>query len=259
MRSYVGTLYLALILTALATSVLMFLANDSLSSVLASTLERRFPPTSLPPERQVDGILAPGGDFKRFEVAVELAKRFPRAKLLLIAGGETEQARTYAIKHGIPDAQLIIEARSTNTYENARFSALLLDPRPCQRWVLVTSALHMPRAVGTFRKAGFKLLPSPVFHLSYIRQSETLLIAMHEWVGLVSYWFLGRTDAIFPGPSSDEALVPQTSHKPPSDCPGSEKKPTADLAAAPIAPQPDAPSPRARMSGLELPKHSNDR
>jgi hypothetical protein len=59
----------------------------------------------------------------------------------------------------------------------------------------------MPRAVGTFRKAGFDVLPLPVFYPTDIPQRDTLYAAMHEWVGLVSYWFLGRTDAIFPGPS----------------------------------------------------------
>jgi uncharacterized SAM-binding protein YcdF (DUF218 family) len=201
MRSCFRIWHLALIVAALATSVLMFSGKDSLSRMLASALEQRFPPTIFGPEQQVDGIIAPGGGFKRFEVAVELAKRFPRARLLLIVGGEIERARSYAIKHGIPDTQLIIEARSTNTYENARFSAVLLAPRPCQRWVLVTSASHMPRAVGTFRKAGFDVLPLPVFYPTDIPQRDTLYAAMHEWVGLVSYWFLGRTDAIFPGPS----------------------------------------------------------
>jgi hypothetical protein len=66
---------------------------------------------------------------------------------------------------------------------------------------------HMPRAVGTFRKAGFEVLPSPVFHLSDIRQRDTLRIAIHECAGLVSYWFPGRTDAIFPRPSGEDRVA----------------------------------------------------
>jgi uncharacterized SAM-binding protein YcdF (DUF218 family) len=211
-QSRVRAWQLVFIAGALATIVLVFSGGHALSNMLASALEQRFPLVTLGPEQQVDGIIAPGGEFKRFEAAVELARRFPRAKLLLIAGGEIARARTYAIKHGIPDTQLIIEARSTSTYENARFSALLLHPRPWQRWVLVTSASHMPRAVGTFRKAGFNVLPSPVFHPT----DDTLRIAIHEWVGLVSYWLLGWTDAIFPGPRS-EALVSQVTHHASSD------------------------------------------
>jgi uncharacterized SAM-binding protein YcdF (DUF218 family) len=209
MRCSVRIWYLAIVI-ALATSMLLFLGKHPCSSMLYSALEQRFPPTILHAELEVDGIIALGGGFKRFEVAVQLAKRFPRAKLLLITGAQIDQARTYAMKQGIPDAQLMIEARSTNTYENARFSTTLLHPAPRQRWLLVTSAFHMPRAVGTFRKAGFKVLPLPVFHTTDIQRRDTLRIAVHEWLGLVSYWFLGRTDALFPGPGG--------THNAASDC-----------------------------------------
>jgi uncharacterized SAM-binding protein YcdF (DUF218 family) len=214
-RTSTGIWLLALIVAALAISVLLFLGKHALSAMLYLALEQRFPPIALGAEQQVDGIIAPGGDFRRFEIAVNLAKRFPRARLLLITGGQIEQARTYAMKQGIPDTQLMIEARSKSTYENARFSATLLHPHPCQRWVLVTSASHMPRAVGTFRKAGFKVLPWPVFHT--IRQRDTLGIAIHEWLGLVAYWFLGRTDALFTGPDGGP-LVSHTRHDAESDC-----------------------------------------
>jgi uncharacterized SAM-binding protein YcdF (DUF218 family) len=217
MRSSVRIWHLALIVTALATSVLLVSDKHALSSMPYLALEQRFPPIILGAQQQVDGIIALGGDFKRFEVAVELAKRFPRARLLLITGAQYEQARTYAMRQGIPNTQLMIEAQSTSTYENAQFSTTLLLPRPCQRWVLVTSASHMPRAVGTFRKAGFKVLPSPVFHTTNSRQRDTFRIAIHEWLGLVSYWFLGRTDALFPGPSGGP-LVSQATHNAWSDC-----------------------------------------
>ena len=213
LRSSTRIWLLALIVTALAISVLLFLGQHALSALYLA-LEQRFPPIALGAEQQLDGIIAPGGDFRRFEIAVNLAKRFPRARLLLITGAHVEQARTNAMKQGIPDTQLMIEARSKSTYENARFSSTLLHPHPCQRWVLVTSASHMPRAAGTFRKAGFKVLPSPVFHT--IRHRDTLGIAIHEWLGLVAYWFLGRTDALFPGPD-DGHLVSHTRHDAASD------------------------------------------
>jgi len=209
MRSSTRNWHLALIVAALATSVLLFSGKHVLSAMLFA-LEQRFPPIALGAEQQVDGIIAPGGDFKRFEIAVKLAQRFPRARLLLITGGQIERARTYAMKQGIPDTQLMIEARSRSTYENARFSSTLLHPHPCQHWVLVTSAWHMPRAVGTFRKAGFKVLPSPVFHT--IPQRDTLGIAIHEWLGLLAYWFLGRTDALFPAPGGGPLVSHMRDH-----------------------------------------------
>ena len=52
--------------------------------------------------------------------------------------------------------------RSRNTCENAIYTAQLIKPTKQQTWVLVTSAMDMPRAVGVFRKGGFQVLPYPV-------------------------------------------------------------------------------------------------
>lgn len=51
------------------------------------------------------------------------------------------------------------EEKSRNTAENATFAKEVLKPKPGDRWLLVTSAFHMPRAVGSFRKAGFDVIP----------------------------------------------------------------------------------------------------
>ena len=55
-----------------------------------------------------------------------------------------------------------MERRARNTLENAEFAKALAVPRPGERWLLVTSAFHMPRSVGLFRKAGFNVEPYPV-------------------------------------------------------------------------------------------------
>ena len=55
-----------------------------------------------------------------------------------------------------------LEERSRNTVENALFTKALIDPKPGERWLLVTSAMHMPRAVGVFRQAGFPVEAYPV-------------------------------------------------------------------------------------------------
>ena len=55
-----------------------------------------------------------------------------------------------------------MERRSRNTQENAEFSKALVAPKEGERWLLVTSAFHMPRSVGLFRKAGFAVEPYPV-------------------------------------------------------------------------------------------------
>jgi uncharacterized SAM-binding protein YcdF (DUF218 family) len=117
---------------------------------------------------------------------------------------------------GVPREQLILEANARDTYENAVFlkdeltKQGLLDPG--MRWVLITSAYHMPRAMGAFRAAGFDVEAWPV---DYRTRGEADLIrpfdkvseglrrvdtASREWAGLFAYWLRGRTDALFPAP-----------------------------------------------------------
>jgi uncharacterized SAM-binding protein YcdF (DUF218 family) len=78
--------------------------------------------------------------------------------------------------------------------------------------LLVTSAYHMPRAIGTFRRVGFAVEAYPVDYRT--RGIEDLArpfpnlgeglrrgdIAMREWVGLLMYRLAGRTNALFPAP-----------------------------------------------------------
>src|SRR5262245_7885810 len=89
-----------------------------------------------------------------------------------------------------------LEDRSRNTLENAVFSKAIVQPKPGERWLLVTSAYHMPRAIGVFRKAGFPVEPYPVdLRTHWIEIGPPLFVTMrdglwrtdtavHEWVGL---------------------------------------------------------------------------
>jgi uncharacterized SAM-binding protein YcdF (DUF218 family) len=63
---------------------------------------------------------------------------------------------------GIARSRITLEDRSRNTLENAVFSKAIVQPKPGERCLLVTSAYHMPRAIGVFRKAGFPVEPYPV-------------------------------------------------------------------------------------------------
>ena len=65
-------------------------------------------------------------------------------------------------KLDVPQDRIIVERKSRNTVENAAFTKQLVMPKPGERWLLVTSAMHMPRAVGVFRKAGFAVDAYPV-------------------------------------------------------------------------------------------------
>ena len=151
-----------------------------------------------------------------------LARRFPQARLVLsggegalVATGLSEAAamRDFFLAQGLAPERLVVEARSRNTWENAILSLEVAQPRPGETWLLVTSAWHMPRAVGCFRRAGWTLLPYPVDYrtqpphgfglglgLALAERLSLLTPIAKEWAGLVVYWALGRTDALLPGP-----------------------------------------------------------
>jgi uncharacterized SAM-binding protein YcdF (DUF218 family) len=112
---------------------------------------------------------------------------------------------------GISRDRVLLETRSRNTAENAIFTKALVNPKSTERWLLVTSAQHMPRAVGCFRKAGFPVEAYPVgwrttqqFDLFGERTLSSGLkrldSAAYEWIGLFAYRVTGRTPALFPAP-----------------------------------------------------------
>ena len=158
---------------------------------------------------------------ERMTTGVALARRFPKARLVFSGGSgrlnpnettEADAARLLWSSLGVPDAQMSFENRSRDTYENAMFTRDLVQPKPDEQWLLVTSAAHMPRSVGIFRKLQFSVVPWPVdhrttgtkgdfFHMPHVSDNfATLDVASHEWVGLLIYWLSGRTDELFPAP-----------------------------------------------------------
>jgi uncharacterized SAM-binding protein YcdF (DUF218 family) len=208
--------------------------------VLMLVLEQRFPSwvaSGSPP----DGIIILGGAIdpersaargmvslnagaERVTEIAALARRFPDAGIVFTGGsanlvfaGLPESAFMLDLleSFGIARTRVQLEERSRNTAENARFTKLLIDPKPGERWLLVTSAMHMPRAVGTFRKAGFPVEAYPVDWntngwsdvakgpLWPVRGLDMTDFAMKEWVGLFAYWLAGYTPELLPGPAPD--------------------------------------------------------
>ena len=120
---------------------------------------------------------------------------------------------------GIAKARLTMERRSRNTQENAEFSKAVAAPKSGERWLLVTSAFHMPRSVGLFRKAGFAVEPYPVDWrvggradlLTFATLATDGLgrtdLAVREWIGLVAYWVTGKIDKLLPGPDPITAVA----------------------------------------------------
>jgi uncharacterized SAM-binding protein YcdF (DUF218 family) len=217
-------------------AVLMLLAFTVLpvGGWLFTPLENRFPQPPLP--QHVDGIILLGGAVnlpvtrahgdlglsqvgERIVAALLLAHRYPTAPVLLSGGDpsvvpqgltEAEVMRRVLIGAGLDEHRLLIDDRSRNTWENAVNSKRVAAPQEGQVWLLVTSAFHMPRAVGCFRQVGFDALPYPVdyhtgdgkdgFGFSFLGGFGLFDLAWHEWLGLAAYRLLGRSDAFFPAP-----------------------------------------------------------
>ncbi|MGH8457637.1 MAG: YdcF family protein, partial [Stenotrophobium sp.] len=111
---------------------------------------------------------------------------------------------------GLDPKRLILENRSRNTWENAVFSKALVHPQAGEHWLLVTSAWHMPRAIGCFRAAGWPVIAYPVDYMSTRGAGDEdfdpewrlrkLRFGLKEWVGLIAYHLMGRTDRWLPAP-----------------------------------------------------------
>ncbi|HUI20698.1 MAG TPA: YdcF family protein [Methylocella sp.] len=170
---------------------------------------------------QARGEVFLNADAARMTTGVELARRYPNARLVFTGGSasflhegspEATSARKLWLSLGVPQEQMVFEAKSRNTWENAVFTRELLKPKPGETWLLVTSAWHMPRSVGIFRRVGFPVVPYPVAYRTFgdgrdfeiigfaIDRLLMLDTGVREWIGLAAYWLTGKTDALFPAP-----------------------------------------------------------
>jgi len=217
--------------------LLALVGYSPLGNILILPLEQRFPPWD-PSHGPPDGIVVLGGAIdpdisnargavalddsaERITVAVELARRYPKARIVYSGGSGSLQfdappEAPIAVKElealGVAHDRIAAEEQSRNTIENAVFSRLIAQPKPGERWLLVTSALHMPRAIAAFRAAGFPVEAYPVdwrtrgpvdAALPFTDLTGGLSMtdaAMHEWLGLLVYRLTGRTKELFPAP-----------------------------------------------------------
>jgi uncharacterized SAM-binding protein YcdF (DUF218 family) len=223
----------------LVTSLVLiaFVGYSPIGRILLLPLENRFPPWdpsrgapdgivvlggAISPDISVDrGVVALNGAAERMTATAELAHRYPNARIIFTGGTSSLDPTSpleapLAVKEfgalGVAHDRITAEEQSRNTVENAVFSRLLADPKPGQRWLLVTSAAHMPRAIAVFRAAGFPVEAYPVNWLTRGRRDAAELFvsfvgglgmtdyAAHEWIGLAAYRLTGRTSELFPAP-----------------------------------------------------------
>lgn len=134
-----------------------------------------------------------------------------RAPVILLSGaaldGSQSEAETMANilrKNGVPPDAMLLEKNSFNTYENALYSARILRDHDINRVLLVTSALHMPRAMASFSKQGLTPIAAPAApqivvpadsEFSFWLPDERTFFAsrsiIKEYVGLLVYWLRG--------------------------------------------------------------------
>jgi uncharacterized SAM-binding protein YcdF (DUF218 family) len=225
----------------IATVVLLAICGFSpLGYWVLYPLESRFPPWDAS-RGAPDGIVVLGGAIDadlsaergvavyrgavdRVIATAALARRYPNARIIYSGGSanlvsddakEADYALAVFESLGVPRERLTMERRSRNTRENAEFSKAIAAPKSGERWLLVTSAFHMPRSIGLFRKAGFTVEPYPVdwhsggradlltFSPIAVDGLERTDIGIREWMGLVAYWATGKIDDLLPGPAAN--------------------------------------------------------
>ena len=223
----------------LAINLLLWLALIfmPLGDVLLRPLESRFPQPDLT-SLNIEGVIVLGGgelaeesrvwQQPQFNAAAErvmvipvLARQLPDAKLIFTGGSGSllrqefkgaDVIASYVEQLGLED-RVLFESNSRNTYENGEFSAKLLGGVPKGKWLLVTSAFHMPRSVGIFRNQGWNVTAYPVDYYSVTANGlrndpklwqnlRDLHTGMREWIGLVVYYYTGKTSELLPGPNN---------------------------------------------------------
>lgn len=213
----------------------LMLVATPVNQWLLLPLEDRFPRPGVAPER-VDGIIILGGAVEqniteargipslngaaeRMTEGVILARRYPEARLVFTGGQgsfvygrltEADVARELWTAMGVPPERVLYEDEARNTHENAVNTFRLVQPQPGQVWLLVTSASHMPRSVGVFRAAGWReIVPWPVnyrtghtwqvwYDAPFPERLGQFEWAFREWLGLIAYRLMGRTESLLP-------------------------------------------------------------
>jgi uncharacterized SAM-binding protein YcdF (DUF218 family) len=224
----------ATLLLGLLTFCTLFLSFFSIGDWMLYPLESRFQHNPDLPE-QVDGIIVLGGPIipdrsvewqqletnqfhERFSSFIQLAQLYPDARLVFSGGNASTNldkpaaaqiAEAYFLRSGISPDRLLIDNKARNTAENASYSRHLVTPQSNETWILITTAFHMPRAVGVFCQQNWKVMPYPVDHqtlpsklhkpgFSLIENANHLVLASHEWLGLLAYYLSGKTHQLFP-------------------------------------------------------------
>ena len=201
-----------------------------IGSYLTYIIEKEFHTNTKIPKR-VDGILILGGAtnpllFKEFDQislndsaerlveSVMIIRKFEKAKVIFSGGsgivnrsdlGHSQVAKLFYKKMGVDINKIFFEDKSRNTHENIIYSKKIAKPKKNENWLLITSAFHMKRALLIAEKNNWKLIPYAVDfknikefkltpNLNLLSNLNSFQSGLHEWLGLVSYYLMGRTE-----------------------------------------------------------------
>jgi uncharacterized SAM-binding protein YcdF (DUF218 family) len=160
------------------------------------------PASGLIPLPSIDQIM-----FRRLDEALRLYRLQP--KPIIVSGGhvnpftrdrnENKIARDFLLKWGVPPGDVIGEGTSRDTFESAVEVDKLLRQKGYKRYLLVTSAFHMPRSMLAFAAVAPEPVPAPgdfsVGKLDFTpfdffpneSAARLLFLTLHEYVGLANY------------------------------------------------------------------------
>jgi uncharacterized SAM-binding protein YcdF (DUF218 family) len=195
-----------------AALVILFLGgNRWVAMSLKRSLEWQYLPPAEIPKAEVIVLLGGGteaADYPRQMVevngagdrvfyAAQLYKQ-GKAPYILLSGGNitwsgnhtstpAEDMAELLKMLGVPESALWLQTKSQNTHEDAQYSKAILDENHIHRILLVTSASHMPRAVGLFKKQGLEVIPLPTDY-DVTQTAWENLFAGSIWDKLVGFW-----------------------------------------------------------------------
>ena len=217
------------VLCTFALALLLFMGWNGLPDQLVRQLEAQYP--TVPEDaslQRYQGIVLLGGALshssiwedhgqvalneqaERMTAAVALLRRHPHLRLIFTGGNadlrhrgwtEAKRARLFFDAMGVDASRVAYEDRSRTTAENATLTAVMPGVDPKAPWLLLTSANHMPRSMGVFRKAGWNVVAYPVdyravrhpdwFEYSLREGVQAWRIVLHENLGLLAYRWAG--------------------------------------------------------------------
>ncbi len=217
-----------LIITAMA--ILLVLGWQPIPELLIRQLESRYAEVPLQTDlSEYEGVIVLGGGTElghvaqahiqplvtdaaeRLSAPVAMLRHNPHLRIVYTGGegellgsgpSESERAKMFFDAMGLHNGQIVYESASRNTYENAVLTARLAGVDKARRWLLVTSAFHMPRSMATFAKVGWNVRAYPVDFRTGTNTPWTQYslrdgvvawqLLLHEWLGLLAYRITGR-------------------------------------------------------------------